>query len=517
MSNKNKESVPDLGSPTFNCKFCGKGGVVWKEVRTDVWRPYDTEQNKVHSCTVREDEEYLEYQKKNTGSITLESLVENLKLLGFEYFVPRTSSWKFALIKSNDIQTVYFLIGRLGVDFKLYDYVRDTNIDDNGKLYTDGGLAVRNYYLGSDINVHHLILKVANQLANNISIDDELLTGQGQSVNKRRIDEKSKLELAQKDIDVEKEIYNKSHATNAIAQASNKVLNDDGWMHEIWEWAEEFKIPETIVPKNKKALLALKKLSISGYNVTFLPEGIGNLSNLEEFHDWYGNLISLPESMSNLSNLKSLYIVGSAINFLPESIGDLKNLKNLEISISTKLVSIPESIGNLKNLELLNIFSNRLSFLPEGIGNLSNLRTLNASCNRLDSLPNSIENLGKLEELFIENNTLFSLPDSIGNLSNLKTLNASNNELVELPSSMGNLKNLKSLDIHSNKISSLSETMEGLISNLEVLCINDSTFKIWLRNIDFSEVNLDIFQTKAFPQDSVYTSTFNYLTGIDEP
>lgn len=140
--------------------------------------------NKVHSCTVREDEEYLEYQNQNTRVITLESLVENLELLGFEYFIPRTVSWKFVLIKSNTIQTVYFLIGRLGIDFKLYDHVRDTNTDDNGKLYTDGGLVVRNYYWGSEINVHHLILKVANQLANNIPIDNALLTGQGRSINK---------------------------------------------------------------------------------------------------------------------------------------------------------------------------------------------------------------------------------------------------------------------------------------------------------------------------------------------
>ncbi len=82
---------------------------------------------------------------------------------------------------------------------------------------------------------------------------------------------------------------------------------------------------------------------------------------------------------------------------------------------------------------------------------------------------------------------------------------------------MENLKNLKSLNVQSNRIISLPENMEGVISNLEVLCINDSTFEIWHRKIDFSEVNLDIFQTKAYPQDFVYTSTFNYLTGIDEP
>lgn len=125
----------------------------------------------------------MQYQVENTGSITLESLLENLELLGFKCFVPRTVSWKFALVRSNTIQTVYFLVGRSGVDFKLYDYVRDNSVDDNGKLYTDGGKLVRNYYWKSNVNIHHLILKVATQLSNNIPIDDEFLTGQGISVN----------------------------------------------------------------------------------------------------------------------------------------------------------------------------------------------------------------------------------------------------------------------------------------------------------------------------------------------
>ena len=44
---------------------------------------------------------------------------------------------------------------------------------------------VRNYYWQSDINIHHLVLKVATQLSNNIPIDDDFLTGQGRSINKQ--------------------------------------------------------------------------------------------------------------------------------------------------------------------------------------------------------------------------------------------------------------------------------------------------------------------------------------------
>lgn len=192
MSDEEVGFEPSWGSSVFECKFCGKDGMQWKLISPDVWVPYDLRERKIHSCDVQKDKEYLGYQEENTGLITLESLLENLKLLGFEYFIPRTSSWKLALVKSNDIQTVYFLIGRLGVDFKLYDYVRDNKVDDNGKIYTDGGSMTRNYYWQSKVNIHHLILKVATQLSNNIPIDDELLRGQGQSVNKQeKIDRKA--------------------------------------------------------------------------------------------------------------------------------------------------------------------------------------------------------------------------------------------------------------------------------------------------------------------------------------
>lgn len=43
MSNKNEDFVPGGHSSVFKCKFCGKGGMVWKEVLSDVWRPYDME------------------------------------------------------------------------------------------------------------------------------------------------------------------------------------------------------------------------------------------------------------------------------------------------------------------------------------------------------------------------------------------------------------------------------------------------------------------------------------------
>ena len=314
--------------------------------------------------------------------------------MGFEYFVPRTSSWKFALIKSNGIQTVYFLINRLGVDFKFYDYVRDTEIDNNSKLYTDGGLIVRNYYFGSDINVHHLILRVANQLANDIPIDNTLLTGQGWSINKQR--------------------------------ASSQALVDESWMQEIWEWADKYKLPEDTIPRNRADLLALDKIRIND-DIRFLPENIGKLSNL-----------------------KSLYMCKTLLTTLPNSIGDLSSLESLNVSYS-KLDSLPDSIVNLKNLQYLKASNNKFDSLPEIIGSLSNLEVLYIADNDLKSLPEIIGSLSNLEVLNIAYNDLKSLPESIRNLNNLKSLDVSYNSFVSPPEIIGSLSSLELLIFHGNK------------------------------------------------------------------
>ena len=455
MLNKNENFVPSVGSSTFKCKSCGKGGMVWKKLRTGVWRPYDTEQNKLHSCTVLEDEEYLEYQRKNTGSITLESLIENLKLLGFEYFVPRTSSWKFALIKSNGIQTVYFLINRLGVDFKFYDYVRDTEIDNNSKLYTDGGLIVRNYYFGSDINVHHLILRVANQLANDIPIDNTLLTGQGWSINKQR--------------------------------ASSQALVDESWMQEIWEWADKYKLPEDTIPRNRADLLALDKIRIND-DIRFLPENIGKLSNLKSLYMCTTLLTTLPNSIGDLSSLESLNVSYSKLDSLPDSIVNLKNLQYLEV-YSNYLSSLPENIGDLSNLEYLDITENKLDSLPDSIVNIKNLQYLKASNNKFDSLPEIIGSLSNLEVLYIADNDLKSLPEIIGSLSNLEVLNIAYNDLKSLPESIRNLNNLKSLDVSYNSFVSPPEII-GSLSSLELLIFHGN--KAVPNTVDFEKVKFEL-------------------------
>lgn len=167
MSN---EFIPRWGGSVFDCDFCGAEGMQWTEVSPEKWMPYDLLNKEVHHCP-----------NKNIDKLTRDQVLEHLQNIGFEAYIPRTSSWKYAFIASSQSQTVYFLVGKRGIDFKLYNSVRETKLDEKGKLYTDGGEMVRNYYRDSDVNIHELVLEIASRLITNTPIDETFTSGHGKS------------------------------------------------------------------------------------------------------------------------------------------------------------------------------------------------------------------------------------------------------------------------------------------------------------------------------------------------
>ena len=164
------EFKPRWGGSIFDCNFCGQEGMQWTEFAPDKWAPFDLLSNSVHNCI-----------SQHAQALTQDDVIQRLQQLGFEPHIPRTVSWKYALIASNASQTIYFLVGRRSIDLKFYDHLRKTEVDETGKLYTDGGLMVRNNYSGSDANVHEIILELASRLVTNTPIDEFLLSGTGRT------------------------------------------------------------------------------------------------------------------------------------------------------------------------------------------------------------------------------------------------------------------------------------------------------------------------------------------------
>ena len=76
------------------------------------------------------------------------------------------------------------------------------------------------------------------------------------------------------------------------SNTSNETLDsDDNWVKKIWEWADEFKLKNSEVPRDKEALLAMKKLAIlepeldeqhsrDAYRLGYIPDELSNLTNL---------------------------------------------------------------------------------------------------------------------------------------------------------------------------------------------------------------------------------------------
>lgn len=58
------------------------------------------------------------------------------------------------------------------------------------------------------------------------------------------------------------------------------VLSDDGWMQRLWDWADANDISNDILARDREELLTSTELDLECYNLTKLPKGIWNLTNL---------------------------------------------------------------------------------------------------------------------------------------------------------------------------------------------------------------------------------------------
>ena len=92
----------------------------------------------------------------------------------------------------------------------------------------------------------------------------------------------------------------------------------------------------------------IKSLYLRDLKLKYLPEGIFNITSLNELDIGYNNITDMAEGFHNLQNLQVL---------------------NME---ENKLQSIPDSIF-VKNLRELSVFSNELKIVPDQIGSLTNL------------------------------------------------------------------------------------------------------------------------------------------------
>jgi len=231
-----------------------------------------------------------------------------------------------------------------------------------------------------------------------------------------------------------------SDSTNDCSLDACGIWGGDGY-NGAGLWCEDINVLQEIITLNSLTTIVDNPLNVwDEWDVS---------GRLIEFSNNPYNITILPESIGNLENLKSLAITSSLTN-IPQSVGNLSNLEELYLGF-TNAPSIPEQITNLTKLTYLYLAGNPFTSIPDNIGNLINLEYLNVSNCQLTSLPESLGNLNNLKELFVRENQLTTLPESIGNLTNLIQLSAHENNLVSIPESICNLSDAN-VQLGGNKL-----------------------------------------------------------------
>ncbi|KAG4180836.1 hypothetical protein ERO13_A10G189400v2 [Gossypium hirsutum] len=125
-------------------------------------------------------------------------------------------------------------------------------------------------------------------------------------------------------------------------------------------------------------LRCLRALSLEGYQVTMLPDFVGDLKLLRYLNFSKNRVIKcLPESVSTLYNLETFLLKGCwNLKKLPSEMEKLVNLCYLDITGAYKLESMASNFSMLTNLQKLSIFilGKEKGHKIRELMNLSNLR-----------------------------------------------------------------------------------------------------------------------------------------------
>jgi internalin A len=263
---------------------------------------------------------------------------------------------------------------------------------------------------------------------------------------------------------------NERELLNLIARA-----RDEGW-----EELDLSGLNLNVLPPEIGSLVNLKRLilgkfdsvtkKILGNELTFLPEEIERITNLEELSAAHNRFASIPSSINNLRNLRILDLNHNYIKSISKTIKNLHKLKKINLTYN-QITDISWSMINLKQLQQLYLNANQIDSTIYNIGGLRKLRHLNLSSNQIKAIPESFRNLRDLQSLNLGDNNITVFPISICELSQMQRLDLSHNQIKVIPNTISKLENLKRLSLGSNKIVTIPNSIESL-QNLQDLYLD---------------------------------------------
>ena len=126
-------------------------------------------------------------------------------------------------------------------------------------------------------------------------------------------------------------------------QIVHVAFRRNDWKQESVNWLLLEEYPDSTFWKT------IKKLNIKDNELDFIPESIGNLTNLEELDASGNNLKGLPKSIGKMGKMKMLLLYRNYISSLPEEWVDLENIFVIDLH-TNQLKELPQGfIAALKN------------------------------------------------------------------------------------------------------------------------------------------------------------------------
>ena len=175
-----------------------------------------------------------------------------------------------------------------------------------------------------------------------------------------------------------------------------QVILERDWEERLIIWAEKNDIPDTVIPRDKKELIALTHLDLENYLITTLPNEICNLTRLVD--------LSLPDNSNFKLNTKHLLWLYKLSWYRPAVTAmnrDWFNTNAMDKDWMKKLFDwanennipdtvIPRDKEELIALDHLELSKKNLTKLPKEIGNLINLTYIDFDDNNLSEVPKKL-------------------------------------------------------------------------------------------------------------------------------